>query len=51
MNEYANASTTLPTQQLYIGGRYVDATSGETFETDQPRHEPGDLRGAAGKPR
>ena len=36
MNEYANASTTLPTQQLYIGGRYVDATSGETFETINP---------------
>ena len=36
MNEYANASTTLPTQQLYISGRYVDATSGETFETINP---------------
>jgi betaine-aldehyde dehydrogenase len=36
MNEYSNASTTLPTQQLYIGGKYVDATSGETFETVNP---------------
>jgi len=36
MNDYAHASTTLPTQQLYIGGAYLDATSGETFETINP---------------
>src|SRR4051812_3398485 len=26
----------LPTQQLYIDGRYVDATSGQTFATINP---------------
>ena len=26
----------LPLQQLYIGGRYVNATSGETFDTINP---------------
>ena len=36
MTTFVNASTTLPTQQLYIAGRYVDATSGETFETINP---------------
>ncbi len=36
MTRFANASTTLPTQRLYINGRYVDATSGETFETVNP---------------
>ena len=28
--------TTLPEQKLYIGGRYVDAAGGETFETINP---------------
>ncbi|RED49846.1 betaine-aldehyde dehydrogenase [Aestuariispira insulae] len=28
--------TTLPVQKLYIGGEYVDATSGETFQTVNP---------------
>ena len=36
MTDFVNASTTLPTQQLYINGGYVDATSGETFETINP---------------
>jgi betaine-aldehyde dehydrogenase len=36
MNEFVNASTTLPTQQLYVNGGYVDATSGETFQTINP---------------
>ena len=36
MIEYSHSATTLPTQQLYIGGKYVDATSGETFETVNP---------------
>lgn len=36
MNDFVNASTTLPTQRLYIGGGYVDATSGETFTTLDP---------------
>ncbi len=36
MNEFVNASTTLPTQQLYVNGRYVDATSGETVQTINP---------------
>lgn len=31
-----NAKTTLPTQQLWIDGEYVDATSGETFTTINP---------------
>ncbi|MDA1316162.1 MAG: betaine-aldehyde dehydrogenase [Acidobacteria bacterium] len=31
-----NAHTTLPTQRLYIDGEYVDATSGETFQTINP---------------
>jgi len=31
-----NATTTLPTQQLWINGEYVDATSGETFTTINP---------------
>ena len=36
MSTFVDASTTLPTQQLFIGGKYVDATSGETFETINP---------------
>ena len=36
MTEFVNASTTLPTQQLYVNGGYVDATSGETFQTINP---------------
>ncbi len=28
--------TTLPEHKLYIGGRYVDAAGGETFETINP---------------
>lgn len=28
--------TKLPVQQLYIGGRYVDATSNQTFSTENP---------------
>jgi betaine-aldehyde dehydrogenase len=31
-----NADTTLPTVRSYIDGRYVDSTSGETFETVYP---------------
>ena len=31
-----NATTTLPTQKLWINGEYVDATSGETFTTINP---------------
>lgn len=34
--ELVNAHTTLPTQRLYIDGEYVDATSGETFQTINP---------------
>ncbi len=33
---FVNAATTLPTQQLWINGGYVDATSGETFTTINP---------------
>jgi betaine-aldehyde dehydrogenase len=33
---FAHADTTLPTQQLWINGGYVDATSGETFTTINP---------------
>lgn len=33
---FASASTTLPIQRLWIDGRYVDATSGETFATVNP---------------
>lgn len=33
---FVNATTTLPTQQLWINGEYVDATSGETFTTINP---------------
>ena len=36
MTDHVNASTTLPTQQLFIDGAYVDATSGETFTTVNP---------------
>ena len=36
MTTFVDASTTLPTQQLFIDGEYVDATSGETFETVNP---------------
>ena len=31
-----DSATTLPVQQLYIGGRAVDGTSGETFPTVNP---------------
>ncbi len=31
-----NAETSLETQRSYIDGRYVDSTSGETFETTYP---------------
>lgn len=33
---FVNADTTLPTQQLWINGGFVDATSGETFTTINP---------------
>lgn len=36
MSSFANATTTLPTQRSYVGGQYVDATSGETFQTVNP---------------
>ena len=34
--EPVDSATTLPVQQLYIGGRRVDATSDETFRTVNP---------------
>jgi len=34
--DLVNAATTLPSQRLYIGGEYTDATSGEVFETINP---------------
>ena len=34
--ESIDSTTTLPVQQLYIGGRRVDATSDETFRTVNP---------------
>ncbi len=36
MTEPIHADTTLPTQRLFIGGEFVDATSGETFDTVNP---------------
>ncbi len=36
MTDFVNANTTLPTQQLFIDGGLVDATSGETFDTVNP---------------
>ncbi len=36
MSAFVNADTTLPEQQMFIGGAFVDATSGETFDTVNP---------------
>lgn len=36
MTGFVSASTTLPTQGLFIGNELVDATSGETFPTFNP---------------